>query len=117
MAVGAARSTEAQMRGGSLVERCAVRCVRAGLLVESFARGARADREHTVGPGQTLSRIAERYGVSAAALAAANGLSRGDPIRPGQVLVVPPRGVVYASAGDSLASIARRHELSPDELA
>jgi uncharacterized protein YcbK (DUF882 family)/LysM repeat protein len=78
---------------------------------------ASADREHTVGKGQTLSRIAARYGVSAAALASANGLDREAAIRPGQVLVVPPRGVVYANPGDSLASIAHRHEVGADELA
>jgi uncharacterized protein YcbK (DUF882 family) len=78
---------------------------------------AHADHEHTVGKGQTLSRIAARYGVSAAALAAANGIARSTALKPGQVLTVPPRGVVYASPGDSLASIGRRHEVPADELA
>ncbi len=78
---------------------------------------ARADREYTVAKGQTLSRIAARYGVSVAALAAANGIARNAAIRPGQVLMVPPRGVVYAAPGDSLASIARRHQLPVAELA
>jgi uncharacterized protein YcbK (DUF882 family) len=83
----------------------------------SFPSSGSADREHTVGKGQTLSHIAVRYGVSAAALAAANGIERDTAIRPGQVLVVPPRGVVYAAPGDSLASIAHRHEVGADELA
>src|SRR4029077_9420250 len=44
-------------------------------------------------------------------------LARDAGIRPGQVLVVPPRGVVYANPGDSFASIAHRHEISADDLA
>jgi uncharacterized protein YcbK (DUF882 family) len=87
------------------------------LLVLGVAARAHADREHIVGGGQSLSHIAAHYGVSVAALAAANGLVRTAPIRPGQVLTVPPRGVVYASPGDSLASIAHRHEISAEELA
>jgi uncharacterized protein YcbK (DUF882 family) len=100
---------------------CASKSCAAGLLCcvlwHASSAIAHADREHTVGKGQTLSRIAAQYGVSAAALAAANGLERSGAIRPGQVLVVPPRGVVYASPGDSLASIAHRHEVSADDLA
>jgi uncharacterized protein YcbK (DUF882 family) len=33
------------------------------------------------------------------------------------MLTVPPRGVVYVSAGDTLAGIARRHDVSAAELA
>ncbi|KEF34285.1 peptidoglycan-binding protein [Deinococcus sp. RL] len=46
---------------------------------------------YTVRRGDTLSAIAERAGVSVAALRGANGLS-GSLIRPGQKLRVPPRG-------------------------
>lgn len=46
---------------------------------------------YTVRPGDTLGKIAERGGVSVAALQAANRLS-GSLIRVGQVLTVPPRG-------------------------
>lgn len=87
------------------------------LLALNTSLPASADLEHTVGKGQSLSHIAARYGISVAALAAANGLARSAAIRPGQVLMVPPRGVVYASPGDSLASIAHRHEISGEELA
>lgn len=44
---------------------------------------------HTVGEGQSLGRIAKRYGVSIAALCNANAISRRDTIRPGQRLLVP----------------------------
>jgi uncharacterized protein YcbK (DUF882 family) len=66
--------------------------------------------------GQTLSGIADRYGVSVSSLAAANGLARDSSLREGQTLTVPERGVLYVSQGDTLASIARRHDVSVDEL-
>jgi N-acetylmuramoyl-L-alanine amidase len=42
-----------------------------------------------VKPGQTLSGIAERYGVSLDALRAANRLDARSQVRPGQVLRIP----------------------------
>ena len=45
---------------------------------------ARAERDHTVEPGQTLARIASRYGVSVSSLAAANGVARSAALRPGK---------------------------------
>ena len=47
---------------------------------------------HTVYAGQTLGAIARRYNVSIDALCHANGISRRSPIKPGQRLLVPPRG-------------------------
>jgi predicted esterase len=44
-----------------------------------------------VAKGQTLGGIARRYEVTVAALCKANGISRSDPIRPGQRLAVPER--------------------------
>ena len=44
---------------------------------------------HRVGEGETVSRIAERHGVSTAAVLLANGLSRGSSVRAGQQLVIP----------------------------
>ncbi|MFN2382762.1 MAG: LysM peptidoglycan-binding domain-containing protein [Gemmatimonadota bacterium] len=45
-------------------------------------------REHRVAPGETLSAISRQYGVTVAALKAANNL-RSDSIRPGQRLTIP----------------------------
>ena len=45
---------------------------------------------HRVGRGDTLSEIAQRYGVSVASLRTANRLKRSE-IRPGQVLRIPRR--------------------------
>ena len=44
---------------------------------------------HTIAPGETLYSIATRYGTSAEALAAANGLSNPNQIFVGQVLFLP----------------------------
>ncbi len=98
---------------------------------------------HTVVRGDTLARLAGRYGVATAALASANRLARPDHIRIGQVLVIPkdgpragveaprsapaplpsPRVVVGAAAstyqvveGDTLGAIARRHDTTVAEL-
>ncbi|GAA5533263.1 LysM peptidoglycan-binding domain-containing protein [Deinococcus aluminii] len=90
---------------------------------------------YTVRPGDTLGHIAERAGVSVAALRAANGLS-GSLIKPGQRLRVPPRGTVLAKRaarpttevrvihgyvrvrpGETLASLARTYRTTADHLA
>jgi LysM repeat protein len=47
---------------------------------------------HTVARGETLYRIAIRYGTTVAALAAANGISDPTRIYPGQVLVIVRTG-------------------------
>ena len=44
---------------------------------------------HVVGAGQTLSSIASRYGVSASAIARANGIADANRIRVGQRLTIP----------------------------
>jgi uncharacterized protein YraI len=46
-------------------------------------------RYHTILPGETLSTIAQRYGVTIQALAAANGIYNVDRIYYGQQLVIP----------------------------
>jgi uncharacterized protein YcbK (DUF882 family) len=72
---------------------------------------------HVVRPGQSLARIAHRYHVSVADLAAANGLSATASVRPGQELRIPESGCVYVHAGDSLVEIAHAHNCTVAELA
>jgi LysM repeat protein len=97
---------------------------------------------HVVERGDTLSKIARRYGTSVEALRSANRLSARSLIHPGQVLTVPvPPGALLAKAsrsrdavterramgdgnheiyvvapGDTLGAIARSFGLSLDEL-
>lgn len=80
-------------------------------------------RRHVVRRGETLSRIARRYGVSIASLASANGLSRRARIARGRVLRIPGRSgadVRYASAsksrkahGSKVASVKRSRGKAP----
>lgn len=48
------------------------------------------DKYHQVKPGETLTRIAARHGVTVKVLAAANGLSHTAKVRIGQKLRIPP---------------------------
>ena len=52
------------------------------------ARGAAEEIRYTIVRGDTLSTIAERYGVSSSALRNRNNLST-DKIRVGQVILIP----------------------------
>ena len=65
---------------------------------------------YTVRPGDTLSGIAERFGVSLDALIAANPqISDPDRIFPGEVITIPrTRRTYVVQAGDTLSDIAQR---------
>lgn len=86
------------------------------LLIFVSPAGAHAQVEHRVRSGQSLARIAQRYEVTVANLAAANQLRRTSQLHAGQVLRIPERGVVYVAQGDTLASIARDNGCSVGEL-
>lgn len=53
-----------------------------------------AQRTHVVQRGETLSVIAEKYGVSVAAIVDANRITDPDRIEAGVTLQIPPRAVV-----------------------
>ena len=81
---------------------------------------------HVVKSGETLSGIAQQYGISAASLAAANNIGVGDVIRIGQELVIPGlsrQAAIEASAvrhtvaaGESLSTIAQQYGVSTTAL-
>lgn len=65
-----------------------------GMLAGLVATGSAAGRIHTVKRGDTLDAIGRQYGVSVAALAAANSLRNPDLIVEGAALSIPsPRSV------------------------
>jgi LysM repeat protein len=59
----------------------------------------------TVGPGETLSALATRYGTTAAALAAANGITDPDLIVAGSVLHIPGAGAPAAPAAPAFTTV------------
>ncbi len=67
-------------------------CLLGVTLCLSASSASAKERFHTVYKGQRLGSIAKRYNVSVDALCAANGISRKDPIKPGQKLVIPEKG-------------------------
>lgn len=73
---------------------------------------APAGKTYTVKPGDALSLIAERHGVSTAALAAANGIANPNLIYPGQVLTIPGGSSssrkYTVQRGDTLSGIGER---------
>ena len=81
----------------------------------------------TVKPGETLSEIADRHGVSLSRLMQLNGISRADHVEVGQVLKLPGHarsssasaratGSVRVQEGDTLSEIASRQGMSLSEL-
>lgn len=70
----------------------------------------RPDLYHRVGSGDTLSQIAERYGISLSALIRANGLDNRNFIRIGQQLTLPVAGSEVAA----VAAVAARQETAAE---
>ncbi|HZS02296.1 MAG TPA: LysM peptidoglycan-binding domain-containing protein [Chloroflexota bacterium] len=66
--------------------------------------------DYTVEAGDTITGLAERYGVTPLTIIAANGLLDSDALRVGQELVIPPTtGVLYrVQPDDTLSEIAQR---------
>ena len=83
---------------------------------------AQADTTHTVQPGETLSVIAQDYGVSLADLMALNQITDPDDIVVGQELLLPeaaqaqptdaPLPVHVVRAGETLSEIAQQYKIS-----
>lgn len=73
---------------------------------------------YTVREGDSLSQIAEMFGVTANTIMWANDISKSTGIRPGDTLVILPiAGVRHiVKSGDSINSIASKYEGNVDEI-
>ena len=74
--------------------------------------------EHTVEDGDTLSTIAEKFGVSQDTIKWANEMESKDSIKPGQKLkILPVTGVAHSvKSGETLESVAKRYEAEPQAI-
>ena len=87
-----------------------------------FIRTASGQTNHIVKSGESLDSIGRLYGVSAAAISAANNLENPELIQPEQSLNIPaPAGEApknyEVKPGDTLGSIATEHGTSAEALA
>lgn len=70
---------------------------------------------YLVEPGDTLTTVGERFGVSPEAIAAANGMPEPGPILADEELVIP--GTTYlVQASDTLTSIAAAFGVTPEAI-
>lgn len=74
--------------------------------------------KHKVAPGESIWRIAKRYGVSVHTVVSANKLKEKTTILPGDTLRVPDRaGIFYkAKKRENLSEIARRFKLDGETV-
>lgn len=91
----------------------------------SISRTELADRPrqeivfHTIKTGETISTIADEYGLSIRTVLNANDLGESSLIKPGaQLKILPVNGILHVVRnGDTLASIAKKYGASQDKIA
>lgn len=73
---------------------------------------------HTVQPGETISTIAQSYGISVSTILWENDLTAYSIIRPGDALrILPASGVAHEiKRGETLSSIAATYDVESDEI-
>jgi LysM repeat protein len=98
-----------------------VRLNRSFLLPAVVVLAVGGSAAYSVRPGDTLSGIASRLGVSVPELVRANGITDPDRVFAGRALTVPgataPTRAHVVSAGENLTTIARRHGITVSTLA
>ena len=75
---------------------------------------------HIVKRGETLGVIAKKYGLTASALAAHNGVANPNRVKVGQKLTIPAKTdtITYTiSKGDTLSTIAKKHQTTAAAIA
>lgn len=91
-----------------------------GTLVTSseFENEEKAIVEYTVESGDTLSSLADQFGVSLDTILWANNLTRKSALKIGQKLVIPPvSGVIHhVGSGDTVSEVARTYKGKMSEV-
>ena len=82
-------------------------------------RERRSVEEYIVKSGDTMSTIAEYFGVSVDSVLWANDMSKKDYIKPGQTLQIPPSDgvLITVKSGDTLASLAKKYDAVEQSIA
>ena len=97
---------------------------------QSGATAGSTARPYRVAKGDSLTSVARKYGLSVAALAAANGMSAKADLQAGATLTIPPAGATAPASraaspaprryrvrsGDTLTSIAQQFKVSVESL-
>ena len=112
---GAGRSAPAPVQRAALEAPGATAPPSSGPEVASSVGQTIKETVHVVRRGESLHRIARKYGTSVQTLTAANNLRRPDLIHAGQRLVIPADGkeVLYrVRQGDTLSQLARTFRTS-----
>lgn len=87
--------------------------------VVATALKSRADIQAYTSVGDdTLSSLANKFGVTSSSIALSNGLATAATISPGLKLVIPPvNGIVYTvRVGDTPTSLAQKFSVSQDQI-
>jgi len=97
-----------------------------GYLVKSIPLGAEsiykrnrvADTIHVISPGETMSLIAYRYGLSVNTVVWANSSVNPDRLKSGQEITIPREDGIYAlvEKNDTLEKIANRYKGDVDDI-
>ena len=75
---------------------------------------------HTVKRGETLGVIAKKYGLTASALAAHNGIANPNRVKIGQKLTIPSKTETLTYTirkGDTLSTIAKKYKTTAAAIA
>ncbi|MBI2625939.1 M23 family metallopeptidase [Candidatus Parcubacteria bacterium] len=88
------------------------------LTTETSSQARAGIVNYAIEPGDTISAIAARFGVTINTVLWANNLRESSTIQPGQVLeILPVSGVRHVvKDGDTLTKIAKRYNASVDEI-
>jgi murein DD-endopeptidase MepM/ murein hydrolase activator NlpD len=74
--------------------------------------------EYTVEPGDSVSMIAHRFGISSQTILAANNLPNANHLKVGQTLkILPVHGVLHeVTASDTVDSLAKKYEIEAADI-